>query len=184
MRFINTNFHYLEFKIKPMKIKFLALLLILANFTFAQTDSICNCCSESYNQFDFLAGDWNVYDSSEVWMGSNHIVKMQDNCILQENWSSNTLSGTSYNYFDASDSLWHQLWLDNQGGNLKLSGQFVGGKMIMRSANIPGENGLFYNEITWSVINKNTILQEWNVKNEQDQVLTQLFMGFYKRRKP
>jgi len=75
----------------------------------AQSSSPCACCTANHQAFDFWVGDWTVYDSSGNIIGTNEVVKFQDGCVLQENWeavgSSNT--GTSYNFFDASDSTWN-----------------------------------------------------------------------------
>ena len=87
-----------------------------------QDNPPCKCCGDEYRQFDFWIGDWMVFDTTGKLVGNNQIVLLEDHCVLQENWKSgdSKYSGTSYNYYDNTDETWNQLWLDNQGGILKL----------------------------------------------------------------
>ena len=74
------------------KIFFLILILFSISYSsFAQSDSTqtkkpCACCLEEYKQFDFWEGDWTVYDTTGTEVGKNTIVKLEDNCILNEHW--------------------------------------------------------------------------------------------------
>ena len=82
---------------------------ILSLVSYAQNETVCS--GEKYTEFDFWEGNWNVYDQNENLIGENKLVKMQDNCVLQENWISTTSKnkGTSYNYYDKNDGKWHQI---------------------------------------------------------------------------
>ncbi|MBK7967386.1 MAG: hypothetical protein IPK10_20365 [Bacteroidetes bacterium] len=86
--------------------------------------SPCACCTENHKAFDFWVGDWMVFDTSGNKIGENKIDKIEGNCIINEHWiggKGNT--GSSYNFYDATDSTWNQLWIDSQGGNLVLKGK-------------------------------------------------------------
>ena len=41
------------------------------------------------------------------------------------------MTGTSYNHFNQKDSLWHQTWIDNQGGSLYIHGDVKDDVMTM-----------------------------------------------------
>lgn len=110
----------------------------------------CACCTENHKAFDFWVGDWMVYGTSGNKIGENKIDKIERNCILNEHWiGGKGGSGSSYNYYDTTDSTWNQLWIDNQGGNLILKGKASTHKMILKSKIQKGKRGnMFCNRIT------------------------------------
>jgi len=165
------------------RIFFSALILAtLAQVSFAQDK--CACCSEFHGQFDFWVGDWIVYDTLGNKVGENQIIKLEDNCILNENWKGEKGgSGKSYNYFDASDSTWNQVWIDNQGSNLVLKGHASSNKMILQSSLVKGTKIDWYsNRISWIKNDDNSVTQLWEILDKNDNVIQVAFMGIYKKR--
>lgn len=158
--------------------------IITAVSLFAQgpINNNCICCSEQHSQFDFWVGEWTVYDTLDNFIGTNKIVKQYENCLIQENWISKGKNrGTSYNYYDPNDSTWNQLWLDNQGTILKLKGSFINGEMVLKSAAQRGEKVEYYfNRITWRRLKNGNVIQIWDVIDEKDNILSNLFKGIYK----
>ena len=91
-------------------------------------------------QFDFWLGEWDV-----IWgensKGSNHILRIMDDKIIQENFSAPDLKGMSVSTYDPERGLWCQTWVDNTGTYLDFTGKFEEDKMILvRDAIIRGEN--------------------------------------------
>jgi hypothetical protein len=172
-----------------MKFKLFAFMFCMATFGLnAQNETIadevtndCACCSEKYGQFDFWEGEWMVFDTLGTAIGSNSIIKLQDNCVMQENWRSMTSTGTSFNYFDKKDGLWHQNWIDNSGGTLNLSGILVGKNMVLRSELLSGQNGNVYHRIKWSPQENGDVIQLWEIVNEENVSQKVLFKGIYKK---
>ncbi len=157
-------------------------LTIASTKSYAQNTG-CSCCDATYRQFDFWEGNWAVYDTLGNKVGENTIQKIQDRCVLVENWVSPQMTGTSYNYYDPSDSTWNQLWLDNQGGNLKLKGRYENGVMKLRSALIPGQKiDFYYNQITWRKNPDGTVRQTWEIFDKSDQLLKVVFDGIYRKK--
>ena len=142
----------------------------------------CACCSIEHKQFDFWVGEWSVYDTLNNFVGTNNVIKDYDNCLIQENWvSAGKNRGTSYNYFDPSDSTWNQLWIDNQGTILKLKGTLIDGNMILKSKLQKGKKvAWYYNRITWSKLENSNVVQIWDIFDENNKLLTNLFKGIYK----
>ena len=99
------------------------LLFITVHFGYSQTQK-APCDTEKHNEFNFWVGDWNVYNTSGKLIGTNQILKMQSNCVMQENWESKVgpSKGTSYNYVNLTDKTWNQVWVDNSGFTLELKG--------------------------------------------------------------
>ncbi len=148
-------------------------------------DSPCSCCDEEHQQFDFWIGDWVVYQNAKV-AGFNNIVKLKDGCLLRENWKSygSDYSGTSYNYYDNLDSLWKQVWVDNQGTSLQLSGKYIGNQMILTSKEKTDAAGKrFINRITWTNNSNGTVRQQWEQSEDGGITFSSLFDGLYRKRK-
>lgn len=160
------------------------LSIVLGKINQVNAQTICACCTNHHQQFDFWVGDWIVFDTLNTQIGENLIVKLEDNCIINEHWTSATGStGRSYNYFDSADSTWNQLWIDNQGSNLKLKGKAESNKMVLKSALLPGKKiDFYYNRITWTKINNDEVTQVWEILDKSDNILTMVFKGIYKRK--
>lgn len=142
----------------------------------------CNCCSEAQRQFDFWIGNWEVYDTTGIKIGENKILVLQDHCVLQENWVSKNSTGTSYNYYNAQDKTWNQLWVDNSGNSLTLKGSFKDNKMVLRDQLRTQRDGSkSYNQITWSKHPDSTVLQSWDLMDESGKKVSTLFVGIYKK---
>ena len=165
-----------------MKTVFLLLSLMFASVYNGQNNIGCNY--RQSNQFDFWVGDWNVYDSTGALVGENRIEKQYENCVIQENWVSQGVNkGTSYNYFNPNDSTWNQLWLDNQGSILKLKGKFQNNMMVLKSDLIPGKKvSFYYNQISWIKNSDGSVNQNWEIFDDEDNFLRQLFFGVYRKK--
>lgn len=142
------------------------------------------CNYTQSNQFDFWVGEWNVYDTLGNKVGENSISKLYENCILQEKWiSSQVNKGTSYNYFNPSDTTWNQLWLDNQGSILKLKGRFSNDRMVLKSELVAGKKvAFYYNQISWINNPDGTVHQVWEIFDNKNNLLQTAFFGVYKKK--
>jgi hypothetical protein len=171
-----------------MKTRIILLAIFCTSFGIqAQTtkkDKDCKCCTENHKKFDFWVGDWIVKDTLGNKIGENNIYKIQDNCAIQENWTSAGSTGTSYNYYDRKDKTWNQLWVDNQGSQLVLKGEAGENKMILKSTLQKGQRvAFFYHQITWTLQKDGTVLQHWEIYDKNHKRLNSLFKGIYHRRK-
>ena len=64
------------------------LLIFSTGFIQAQTQQKAPCDTEKHKEFDFWVGDWKVYSPKGDLIGTNKIVKMHSDCVMQENWES------------------------------------------------------------------------------------------------
>lgn len=162
--------------------KFIVILFITTLTAVAQT-SDCNCCSENHHQFDFWVGKWQVTNPDGATVGMNTIIKVQDGCVITENWegAKGQYTGTSLNFYNSKTKQWEQLWIDNSGGYLKLYGSRSGNKMILKSDPFEGKEGKeLINKITWTLNKDGTVRQLWEVMNK-DSVVNVAFDGLYKK---
>ena len=151
----------------------------------AQNQNNTSCSGEKYKQFDFWEGNWKVYDKEGDLVGTNKVVKLQNNCVLQENWvsklSQNT--GTSYNYYNPKDDTWNQIWIDNSGFIMNLKGRFKDGKMTLKSDLIEANPRSFANQITWKKT-KITLLHKYGqLLMKKEKLFMKFFTEFIKNNK-
>ena len=146
-------------------------------------NSSCACCTEEYKKFDFWAGNWTVTNNGKT-AGTNDIYYVQDSCILLENWkTAGKYTGTSMNYYDATDKTWNQLWIDNQGASLKLKGQHDGTSMVlMSSPTVNEKNQIVIHKITWTPQESGDVRQLWESTVDGGKSWNALFDGIYSRR--
>ena len=91
------------------------------------------------HQFDFWLGQWDVTWGDDG-RGTNRILRIMDDKIIQENFSAPDLQGMSVSTYDSERGLWCQTWVDNSGSYLDFTGRFEDGKMILvRNAIVRGE---------------------------------------------
>ena len=167
---------------------FLLLLLSISFSSFSQNDSTktekpCACCTPTHQEFDFWVGDWTVYDTTGTEVGKNTIIKLEDNCILNEHWrGAGGTTGRSYNYYNRADSTWNQVWIDNNGGNLVLKGNLKEKDvMVLKSELLEGKKGKYYHQITWTKNKDNSVTQRCDIKTPDDKTANTVFIGIYKQ---
>ncbi len=150
--------------------------------SFAQSD--CACCTSFHHQFDFWIGKWLVYDTLGNRIGNSQIEKLEDKCIISERWQGTSgISGRSYNYFNALDSSWNQVWIDNQGNHLVLKGKGGDGKMVLTSEWGKGKLGKWQkNKITWEALSNGQLSQVWEIFDENDDLKKLVFKGIYQEK--
>lgn len=149
-----------------------------------QPPSPCPCCDDAFRQFDFWVGDWEAFTGDKL-AGTNRIVILQDSCVIQENWISanGNYTGTSYNFFDPQTKKWHQTWIDNQGGNLLLSGAMEGKSMVMYSGKMKDKEGNDHvNRITCTPTSEGGVRQLWEISSDDGKTWKAVFDGLYRRR--
>ncbi|MBN4070436.1 hypothetical protein JYT76_02030 [Olleya sp. AH-315-F22] len=164
------------------KILSLALICFMSLSLNAQTNN-CNCCIENHQAFDFWIGTWIVTNPDGTLAGKNTIKKIQDNCILQENWTSakGNYTGTSNNFYNYSTKQWEQVWIDNQGLSLHLKGNRIGNQMILSSDELTNKKGnKFINRITWTNNEDGSVRQLWEIIKD-GKVASVAFDGLYKK---
>ena len=161
----------------------IAIALITSTISLNAQTTSCNCCTEKHAEFDFWIGSWNVTKPDGSPAGTNTIDKIQDNCILRENWTSavGNFTGTSSNFYNAQTNQWEQIWLDNQGGILHLKGNRKGNQMILQSDELKNAKGEpYFHRITWTLNDDGSVRQYWEtITNGKDVIVA--FDGLYKK---
>lgn len=114
--------------------------------------------------FDFWLGEWDC-TWGEDGKATNHVVRIMDGKVIQENFSAPDLQGMSVSVYDPERRLWCQTWVDNNGSYLDFTGNFESGKMILvRNAIVRGE--ACQQRMVWYNITANEF--DWNWERSDD----------------
>ncbi len=139
------------------------------------------CNTPEYRQFDFWLGDWDVTSpASPGSVSHNRITSINDGCTLREEYTTPTgFAGSSLNFYDSVRKVWHQTWIDNQGGALYLDGAFNGQSMVLATSTDPQN----VQRITWTALDDGRVQQHWEATTDSGQTWTTVFDGYYEKRK-
>ena len=137
------------------------------------------CNTPEFRQFDFWVGDWKVESAAAPGSASrNRISVINDGCALREEYTTPYgYAGTSVNFYDAARKLWHQTWIDNQGGALYLEGGLVGNAMVLSSV----ADATSIQRITWTPQADGRVRQHWESTSDGGKAWTTVFDGYYTR---
>lgn len=141
------------------------------------------CPEPTHRQFDFWLGDWDVTVGGQP-AGTNQITLVEQGCVLHERWSgSRGGTGQSFNWYDRADRLWHQVWVDNQGNSLMLSGTFQDGRLTL-TGTAPGPNGAPQSQrLSFFKNPDGTVRQLWETSADGGQTWQSTFDGLYRRKR-
>lgn len=165
---------------------FIGIIFLTSGLLFGQNLNTCSCCTSLHRQFDFWLGDWETLANGKI-AGINRIVTLQDGCVIQENWTSSggKYTGTSYNFYDSQEERWHQVWIDNQGQILKLTGGIEGKSMVLMSTPVNNQAGeKVIHRITWTPNTNGTVRQHWESQKVASGDWQTLFDGLYRKKGP
>ena len=139
------------------------------------------CADPSRRQFDFWVGVWDVTTPDGSVAGSNTIEKASEGCALVERWSgARGGRGTSLNFYESATRQWVQIWVDNDGEVLRLSGGLQQGCMVLSGA--LSSNGAARQRITWTPLGTGRVRQLWESSADGGRTWKTEFDGTYTRR--
>jgi len=138
------------------------------------------CSEPEARHFDFWTGEWEVHARGKV-VGHSRISRIQGGCTLLEEYDTlpRPYEGKSFNYYDADDGQWHQIWVDSSGTRLHLAGGFAAGRMVMSGDRTTGDE-IVTNRVTWTDNPDGTVRQVWDVSKDGRATWQTIFDGLYK----
>lgn len=133
-----------KIKMKP-RVRWLGAAIVSVIVLFARNDVIAgavtsadsvtaaSCSAPAYRQFDFWAGDWNVFDvGSPIKVAHARVDLILDGCVLREDYQgADGHKGQSFTIYDTARKVWHQSWVTNHGELLVIEGKPEDGKMVL-----------------------------------------------------
>lgn len=157
-----------------MLAKYLAAVLLFSALAVSAEDVPANPCATSQQrQLDFWVGDWKLTwpgdKARETVQGSNHIVRILDGCVVQENFDGGPdmhLRGTSVSTFDARSGKWKQTWVDNEGGYLDFIGEWKNGQMILAREGVGPDGAKILQRMVWKNIGRDELDWSWEASED------------------
>ncbi|MDH3214843.1 MAG: DUF1579 domain-containing protein [Candidatus Krumholzibacteria bacterium] len=158
----------------------------LTTFSAAQQEDAATkapCSAPEHRQFDFWLGEWDVTANGKH-AGNNKITAILGGCAVMEEWHSANggYAGKSFNRYDPQRKQWEQIWVDNQGGILRLAGEYRDAKMTLEGGStLEGETVV--DRITWYNNEDGTVRQVWQKSKDGGKSWGDVFDGLYVRKK-
>ncbi len=146
------------------------LLLILLSAISISTTAQSLSSSDS-TLFDFWVGNWELTwtnASGEIAHGTNHIVRILDNRVIQENFLSGDgkLKGMSLSVYNSQNKTWHQAWADNTGSYFDFVGKAEGDKRIFMTKMKEVKGKKIIQRMVFYNIKKDTLTWDWEMSND------------------
>lgn len=136
---------------------------------------IVNCqAQDEQTWFDFWLGDWEVtWDEQEgkVGRGKNHVMKILDNSVIQENFkaeegASKGYLGTSISVYNSKSKTWHQGYADNQGAYFNFIGERLADKRIFKTQpELRGDKVIIQRMVFYDITNASF---KWDWESSED----------------
>jgi len=165
-----------------MKRLIAAMPLFAASLAAAQPPP--DCTGAEYRQFDFWIGSFEVRLPDGSVAGHNVIESALNGCLITEHWTgAGGSEGRSINFYDRDDKRWHQIWIDSQGGVLRLTGGIVDGSMVLEGTT-PDKGGNFQRQrIRWTPLSDGSVRQHWESSADDGATWTTVFDGTYRQQR-
>jgi hypothetical protein len=156
--------------------------LLVSGGVAAQETPPKGCAAETYRQFDFWVGEWDVLDPEDKHVGRNRIENTLSGCLLVEHWTGDRGgSGKSINYYDPAEKSWHQYWVDDQGRVIAVEGEFRDGAMRLEGHLTRADGTRLPYRMTFTPREDGTVRQFIEVR-PPDKAWTVWFDGTYVRK--
>ncbi len=140
------------------------------------------CTEAEHRQFDFWIGDWNVTVKGKQ-AGTNLVTLEEQGCVIHEHWvGSRGGTGQSFNFYDQGEKQWHQVWVDNQGTYVSLTGHWSDGHLVF-TGTAPGPQGQpLAQRRTFTPNADGTVRQFWETSADQGKSWQVAFDGTYTKK--
>lgn len=129
------------------------------------------CSSSGARQFDFWLGNWAVSWPAEqaggeprtTMTGTNQVTKLFGDCIIEERFVTDdgSFAGRSLSAYDEQEDLWHQTWVDSEGGYITFTGGMDGDIMVLSTSRVETESGVEVNRMVFSDIAEDSLFWVW-----------------------
>jgi hypothetical protein len=136
------------------------------------------CTAGPARQFDFWAGNWDVYVGKQL-AGTNRIDRVVSGCLIFENWvGAKGGEGKSFNFYDAGAKQWRQVWM-GAGGSLDLHGEWSDGAIRYSGDTLNPDGSHTLERLTFTPQPPGYVRQFWEQSNDGGKTWAVAFDGMY-----
>lgn len=160
------------------------LCTLLALWTAGAAAQPGPCALPENAQFDFWLGTWDVSAGGTV-VGRNVVARELGGCTVTENYRTvnGPYEGRSFSWYDPVSGRWYQVWVDNGGTRLLLSGRLKDGSMVLTGERTL-QGATVSDRITWTPNADGTVRQHWEQSKDGGIGWGTVFDGLYTRAEP
>lgn len=136
--------------------------------------------SEEHRAFDFWVGSWNVTMGGKQ-AGTNDIRLILGDCVLFENWTgARGFTGKSFNFYDAAEGHWRQIWIDDRGEVIEFTGEVRDGVMYYTATTKnPKDGSRIEHSLTFSQNEDGSVRQLWKQSKDGGDTWQTVWDGHY-----
>jgi hypothetical protein len=134
-----------------------------------------------YRQFDFWIGEWDVYVQDRK-VGTSDTKVLQQGCIIEENWATPLQTAQSFNFYNPVTRKWHQSYMDSNGGNYMMDGEYKDGALRFEGF-IYSPQGQIPVHMTFYNLGPDKMRQTSETSSDGGKTWVQGWDGLYIRRK-
>ena len=143
-----------------------------------------DCTGAEYRHFDFWIGEFEVRTPDGEIAGHNVIEPTLNGCALTEHWTGTDGSeGRSVNFYDRRELRWNQVWIDAQGGVLRLAGGMADGSMLLEGTTPNKDGGIRRHRIRWTPLPDGSVRQHWESSTDDGATWATVFDGNYRKQR-
>lgn len=169
------------------RLTFALFICLIPAIGFAQTD-LTQLEPEAY--FDFWVGTWDLTweaPDGSIETGTNHIEKILDGNVIQENFSAVSgrfkgYEGKSFSVYHEQTGTWRQTWVDSNSGYIDLTGTFEDNKRMFVTKTPASGGGTMLRRMVFYDITKNSFTWDWESSTDNGKTWKLQWRIHYKRR--
>jgi hypothetical protein len=138
---------------------------------------------QEHKQFDFWIGEWNVQNSQGQPVGTSSIQRIENGCIIQENWiGGQGGTGKSLNFYDSSLHKWRQTWADSSGGVSEFAGEYKNSAIRFEGESHAPNGTRTFRRLTFFNLGPDRVRQFSEASNDEGKTWTVDYDFTYVRR--
>ena len=122
-----------------------------------------------FHQFDFLLGEWDVYERRPDGHPDARLVVTKDlsGCLIEERLEGRgPYVARSFAAFDFRARTWYRSSIDNDGVSLLLGGAFDGQRMVLTGSTTAANGDSVVVRVTWSAADADRVDQRWELSRD------------------
>lgn len=141
------------------------------------------------SQYDFWVGKWEVTwqeNNGGTGRGTNEIYKILDGTALEENFI--VLEGTNIGYkgrsissYNEKNNAWKQVWVDNNGGYIELTGDIDGEDRIFKTKPVEQDGVTATYKMVFYDIKEDSFVWDWKKSTDGGQTWELSWRIHYRR---
>lgn len=138
---------------------------------------------QKYQQFDFLLGDWDEFDSDGNHLGQCRVTRSEGTAILHEQWTGRDgETATGMCLYDVTKQKWIRTWSISTGIAVSYEGQMDGSTMTLNGRAFGADGKSVFQRLTLLPLRNGIVQKTIQTSTDGGIEWTEVFSGSYRRR--